>query len=201
MGYDVVNIVDINRDGRYVMKVFGLNLKDQYAELLISAVSVNSPERFSAALSECSPAEITVAERMLNEYFYSTEVLRSSGTRNQRKESVSSFFSVASAPVVAAFIPGLIMKPIDAPRSILLAQMSYGDKFGMDIDLARGYMIERLVTQGNTWEKPKDEYLWLGKNYRSISSISCELEARGSVDAGLIVEMLESVPSMAPGSL
>jgi hypothetical protein len=79
--------------------------------------------------------------------------------------------------------------------------MSYGDKFGMDIDVARGYMIERLVTQGNTWEKPKDDYIWLGKNYRSISGISCELEVRGSVDAGLIAEMLESVPSMAPGSL
>lgn len=183
------------------MKVFGLNLKDQYAELLISAVSVNAPERFSAALSECSPAEITIAEDILNEYFRSTEPLRSSGTRNQRKESIASFFSVASAPVIAALLPGLIMKPIDAPRSILLAQLAYGDKFGLDIDLARGYMIERLLTQGNTWEMPGEKYVWLGKNYRSISTIACELEARGSVEIGLVSEMLESVPSMAIGSL
>lgn len=183
------------------MKVFGLELEQQYADTFIAAISVNDPEKFGAALSECSPEDIVVLEKILNEYYRATKTIRDAGTSNQRKESIAAFFSVAAAPVLSLFIPSLLMKTLDAPKSILLAQLGYGDKFGRNISLARGYMVERLITQGNTWEKPISEYVWLGENYRRIGSIASQLESRESVDRGLITEMLKSVPSMSGGSL
>jgi hypothetical protein len=184
------------------LKVFGLELEQKYAELFISAMAVHSTDSFSIALAACSSEDISTLERLLGSYYEQTEILRESGSSNPHKEATACFFSASAVPVVTLFSDLLAMTPITLPNSILLAQYSYPDRnFAANISAARGYMVERLITQGNTWGTPIEKYIWLGDNYVGIAPLARELEVRGSVDKSLILELMRSEPSLASGSL
>ena len=184
------------------MKVFGLELEQSYAEMFISAISANGSEAFTQALADCTDAEIRLLETMLDEYYRKTVVLRERGASNQRMESIALLLSAASAPIITRLLPILPPRKIDIPSHILLAQFSFPDrKYDFDIRIARGYMVERLITEGNTWEKPVEDYLWLGENYPLVVSVADELIKRSSVDCGLIVELSNSKLILQGGSL
>lgn len=184
------------------VKVFGLELKQSYAELFIAAVSVNGSDVLTRALADCTETDILFLERTLNEYYRRNEFLRERGASNQLMESYAIILAAASAPVVTLLAPSLSMRRSDIPAAILLAQFSYPDrKFGFDINAARGYMVERLITEGNRWERPLEEYLWLGENYRLVASVAPELVKRQSLDHGLIMELSRMQPALLGGSL
>jgi hypothetical protein len=184
------------------MRVFGLELKQPYAELFIAAVSVNGSDALTRALADCTETDIQFLERSLNEYYRRNEFLRERGASNQRMETSAIILAAASAPVVTLLMPSLSMQRLDIPAAILLAQFSYPDrKFGFDLSAARGYMAERLLTEGNVWEKPLEEYIWLGENYRLVASVAPELIKRKSLDQGLIMELSRMEPALLGGSL
>ena len=184
------------------MNTFGLKLKQEYEDLFLEAITASFPDEFSAALADCDENAMHTLETIINDYYEITSLMRDHGESDASIEAAAVLFSAAAAPVISLIVPVLVMEPISAPKSIILAQLSYGGKkFGTDINTARGFMVERLVTQGNTWGTPQSVYQWLGENYREIGKIASELERRNSVEHNLISELLRSAPTLVSGSL
>lgn len=184
------------------MRVFGLNLKQEYADLFGAAILASEPNAIAKALSECGTPEIEILEWMLNEYYRITSALREHGASSIRNESAAILLSASSAPVLTSVLPSLSVREADLPPMLILAQLSYPDRrFDFDINVARGYMIERLILRGNVWERAIEEYQWLGENHRVIARVASDLEARGSVDRKLILELARNTTPLVRGAL
>lgn len=183
------------------MEWSGLDLHEEHSQTIESSLARHGAGPFIEALDQCSSEDKSLASEMLGKYFITTSPIRASDTRDEWKEGIVGFFSVAAAPVASLLIPVLGADHENNQRSIVLAQMSYKDRFGMSIDMARGYMVERLITQGNVWEREWGDYVWLGQNYRRVATVAASLALRPALDVSLVKEMLEGVPSLSSGSL
>lgn len=155
-------------------------------------------------LRSMSTAESELFDYLTDMFHEGTAIIRESGEEEPDKTAHSRLLTAASAPILLAMEPFLDQPLKDSQNCLMLGLLGYPTRFRslrFNKDIARGYMVERMVCKGNIWERPHLELEWLGANVMTFAILIGELQKRQTVEREIIEAMMPTNLSLCEGTL